>query len=915
MRRLWAYILIACSALIAVFASFPSTIKGITSNGDHETRRQFTFQLSERKAIEGEAAPKKLDKNSANDMAKIMEQRLIQYGITSYDISVSGTKLSSDATNKESEISDIVTVSFTADDKDQYSQIATYLTFSGSFALMNNQTDVLTAKQFRNGDAYKKNVSVNEFPTVILPIKTDDEGWAPLVKGAIDNPFTEEAQEEGGESTSVARIFLIYNYEEGDTYEILQENNKLNEKTLLTFDFDPSEEKDDGLYYDANKNSLAKTCYYSDTNGNGIADPNEVKSAFNQADYLLNLFNASALDYEVECIRGLSGSEVWLAPAVEKIFEDGNIAWNATLTAAIAAVVIVSLLLVVFYRLGALSAVTTTIVTTFGALLFMVTAGLEYNTLAVVGLITVAIVSLLSNIIYLNKLKEDAYRGHTLKKANTEASKKSLLPIIDINIVGLVIGLMCYLLGGSALHSFGSILTFGTLISLVVNTLGLKGLMWLSTNATGLIGKYELFGINSENVPNHMQEEKQRYFGPYADKDLSSKKKPVSIAALAGLVVATAGIILGSVFSSGNLLKQPVNKVTANEIYIQNTIKVVGEDSKSELDETTLMSILDDITVEVNVNGANEYKPLSDEYFITKNISYVNYSTTDSETDDGGHVINYLTTYYVVKLNKALTNIDKLNAKIVSDATFNGSLDEALKTYFETTSTFSSSVENSITIKQSVTVTKFASPDWTKIVLASSIAVLILTLYLTIRYRLSRGLATLVFPVVSGIIVLGILGLVSLIGLSLPASTVIALPITALFSYAFMILFMNREREMVLDDKTRDTSIEHRVELSKKAMGMAFTPVLASAVIGLYLLIDFFGFGVASASYLYLTAIFGGLLALGLVAVLYVPAANLLYKLFSNVNFNIKPREKKNKKVATKKSAEPEEAIFIGIND
>ena len=43
--------------------------------------------------------------------------------------------------------------------------------------------------------------------------------------------------------------------------------------------------------------------------------------------------------------------------------------------------------------------------------------------------------------------------------------------------------------------------------------------------------------------------------------------------------------------------------------------------------------------------------------------------------------------------------------------------------------------------------------------------------------------------------------------------------------------------------------------------------------------------------------------------------ANFLYKLFSKVNLNIKPRESKKKNKAVKKSAEPEEAIFIGIND
>ena len=184
-----------------------------------------------------------------------------------------------------------------------------------------------------------------------------------------------------------------------------------------------------------------------------------------------------------------------------------------------------------------------------------------------------------------------------------------------------------------------------------------------------------------------------------------------------------------------------------------------------------------------------------------------------------------------------------------------------------------------------------------------------------LRYRLARGLSTLIFPVANAVIVLGLAALLSAIGIPMAANVTIALPVVTFLSYFFMVLYMNRERELVIDDKSRDTTYEHREELSRTALGMAYTPILATAVIGIYLLINFFGFGVMSSSYMYLIMILGSIIALGLVCVLYVPVSNWVYKLFSNVHINIKPRERKNKKAAVKKSAEPEEAIFIGIND
>lgn len=894
MRRLWAYCLIAFTAFVAVFASMPTLIKGYSSNGDFSVRREFTFQLVEKEAESPDEEVAKLNENSAKEMANIMEQRLISYGVESYDISVSGNN----------EISDIITVSFKADDNTQYQQIVSYLTFSGSFALMNNQNEVVEDNQFRNGDAYLKETSVNEYPTVILPIKNSFTEWETLITGAKDNPVTEG---EGEEATTTARLWLIYNYRTGENYQILNEANELSNKTLLTFDFDP--ENTEELYYDSNHNSLARVCGYQDSNGNGYADANEVKAAYNQADYLLHLFNSSSLDFEVRCVKGLiDGTQVWLQPKVETVIKEGNIVWNSTLTAALAAVIIATLLLVVFYRLGAIGVATATLLSVFAGFMFMIFAGLEYGVLAIAALVAVGVVSLASGVVYLNKLKEDAYRGHTLKKANTEASKKSLLPIIDIHIVSVVIGLMIYLLGGATLHSFGAILTFGSIISFIINTLGLKGIMWLATNTTGLIGKYEYFGISSENVPNHMAEEKQRYYGPYAGKDFTTKKKPISIAVLSAFVLSLVGIIVASSFGSGNVLKSGKSQVSGGEIYVINKIKVEDDDSKSKLDKNSLEEkILSYVEIE---DTANTYKPLAD---YVASTDYDNFTFTQSKTVEGVTTY-YLTTYYVVKLKKVIT-LD-VNAKFADEAAANATTLSAKLDELETDPTlFSGSESNSISVKAIETYVPAATPNWGKIALATTISILILTLYLTLRYRLSRGLATIVMPFASAGITVGLITLLNVIGIPFTNISLVAVPFVALFTYLFMISFMNRERELVIDDKTRDVTVEHRVELSKNALAMAVTQMFAIAVVGIYLLIDFFGFGNATSSLLYISAILGSVIALFLVVTLFVPLSNVLYGWFSKITINRKPRERKNKKAAPKKSAEPEEAIFIGIND
>ena len=900
MRRLWAHIIIAFTCIVSSLAAFPTVLKSITTNGDYETRRQFTFQLSEREYDPDGDPVIALEDDSASKMASIMESRLVSAGVTSYEITTTGN--------------DLVNVAFSSDNNTLYNQITTYLSFSGSFALMNSDPDSepIPAKDFLNGNAYLKEASTNEYPTIIIPVNTTTSAYEALVEWARNNPVAGETDENGNEGESTAPMYIIYNYVKGDTYKTLTDNNKFNEKILLTFDATD----DNTLYYDDNKNSFSYVCGYQDSNGNGYADPSEVKFAYDQADFLYNLFNASALDYEVELIRGLdSGTEVWLTSAVENIFTYGKFTWNNTLTAIVAAIVIISLLLVFFYRLGALSVVTTTITSTFLSFLFLVITGLEYNILAVAALAIVAFLSILSGVIYLSKLKDESYRGRTLKKANSEAARKSTLPVADIHVVSVVVGLLLYLLGGAALHTFSSILVLGSLASALINLLGLRGMMWLATNTTGLTGKYEVFGIDPEKVPDHMADEKQTFYGAYADKDFTTKKKPVFIVGASLFVVALAGLITMGALKGGNLFRSAQSRVTGNEILISETIKVL-DDEKSRFNEDAIHEILGNMKVyttageTVTWDEADTHKTLDS--YVTNIASY---SVSDSKTVEGT-TTNYLDSYYEIKLSSIIdanTAYLKVKGYDAGDMTIN----EVFEVYFEDINLdYSTSVSNSIELKKIATFTNEQNPKWDKVFLATSIAIAALTLYFMIRYRLSRGLAMIAFPVVSSVVNLGLFVLLSAVGLSLPASILVSVPVVTMFAFFFSVIIANKERDMVVEDKVKDKSYEHRLELSKRALGIAMTPVFATVVIGAYLFVNFFGFGPSITSYLYLACLFGVIIAMALVVYAYIPLSNIFYKAFSKINFEPKIRKsKKGNAPAKKKSAEPEEAIFIGIND
>ncbi|MCQ2802095.1 MAG: hypothetical protein MJ225_00185 [Bacilli bacterium] len=906
MRRLWANVLIAGASMLAVIAAVPNAIKNTNGNGDFTTNHTFTFQLSEKEVnVEQGEEAKPLTDTSAKEMASIMEERLVNSKVSSYRISTSGN--------------DLVTVSFKTD-KDNYEQITSYLSFSGSFALINEQNDVVEGKDFLTDEAYKKNISVNEFPTVYIPVVVTSEEYTQVITQARENP-TE------GEETSTANVYLIYNYVKGDTYKTLSESNKLESKKLLTLDA----MTDETLYVDGKvengKAMFKQECGYMDENGNGTPDANEVRNAFNRADFLINLFHASALDYDVKLIKGgLENTFIREDARVELVMAGGKIKLNATLISCIAAAIIVALLLVVFYRLGALNIMAVGVVTSLLTFILITAIGIEYEILSIVAYVLVASVPLISGIIYCNKLKEETYKGRSIKKANAEASKRSLLPILDVHFVSLVIGIMLFLLGGTAVHSFASILTLGTLISAILSTLGLKGLMWLSTNTTRLTGKYEAFGIDSKNVPDHMAEEKQKFYGPYADKDFTKKKKTVSIIGLVCSVAAIVGVIVGASLKGGNLFKEPGETSGGAQIVYVNEIRVVdAEVDKAPFDQTTLKEdLLDDIVF----YSIKEAKPTEEEeiakHLLVNEIKEINlFSLSESRYDQTEEKSNnYLTTYYEITLNEnsVLTKNagDQFYAYVIGESVPDETtLPDVLDIYF---SEFHSSIKggeegNKIALKAIVNIPNKNSVAFGKLVLGSFIAMLVITLYMLLRYKLSRGLAMLAYPLAGSSIALGVFEIINICGVKIPSTLAILIPVVTLLSFVLTLLISNREKELLGDEKVKDNSLSHREEVGKKAVALALAPIVTILVIVIYLLINFFGFGPSANALPFLGSILAALIASGLIVVTYMPLANLLFKWFSKVHIERKPRKNKKAKVVKQKSAEPEEAIFIGIND
>ena len=891
MRRLWSHIVIAATSLLMVGATFATVVTNMNSNIEFKKGRELTFRIN---AKDDDGNPDKdyefTDDEAVKETAKIMEKRLATADISRYKVETAGF--------------DTIKVSFVQDTDQDYEIIQNYLSFNATLAISNSKETYALATEFLDA---KKNAYWTDdkgYPTIIIPIKSDNELFQAVYTeakemsdnntGEVEEQHEHQEGEEEQESKRHAYLYLWYDYiEDYYSYDKINQNSAdtydaaIASKVLMTFDAaDP--------FLDEEQTAL-RAYVQPDVDENNKITPDSLAKAYRNARYYVNLLNAGKMNYHVDFMFSKTADLF-----VENLVELGThetLAWSRTFIATVVAIAVISLLLIYFYRLGASGIAVTSIIATFLGLLFIVLLGAEFNVAGMVGLIALGLISVLSGVIYMQKFKEECYRGRTLKKANTEAAKKSLLPIVDLHVVLVAMGVACYLLGGVMMKSFAVASILGGVASLLLNLIFLRGMQWLVTNEQGLAGRYDLFDVNQDQVADGLEENKARYEGANADKDFTKHKKPVAIIGAVLFVASVVSMIVFGITQKGAIYSS--NSPYGNsQVYIEYTSEVANNTSLTADVKERIDTILD--------NAKLEDKALKE---ITELDTYE--YTTKYDTTKGGTATVYYA-YYVINFDRPLKGDEQITYADLAPI--------AAKDFFTLDELNNASGANlkvpanvSVSLKDSVRISA-DQPSVVSLIVATSVGLGISGLYLLLRYRLSRGLASLIVSFgVTGISA-GLFAMLRFLPVTSYAG--IAIPFVAIFALAIAIILMNKERDMVLDDRNRDNSVEARNALMVKATALASTPMTIAFIMALYLGVNFFGFMFTSISYIFLAVILGVSIATGVILVCFAPLANVFFKAFHGIKI-IKPKanKKKARPVRVNKSAEPEEAIFIGIND
>jgi len=918
MRRKLAYLLLSGAILFGAAATMGSTITSLDSDITYGYGKELYFRLAKSDSTydgvqTADYIGSEFDYEAVDAVAKEMETRL-----KAWDANGTVTKIGYDTIK--------VSIRAQKADATEYQYLENYLPFSGGnltiTAGCSDETVQKKADDTYLGDKYSDNAMfegqtasityVNNIPVVTIPVNSpgEKEAMGDLISFCTTN--TKAASSSTQQGAVNCYLVIWANRQTGDNYADATASGSsqdINMSKRLIFGenatnawFEPkdSDNKYKTLQLVPNSDALTSSGY----------DASKADSAYKAAKYYLNLLNASNYHDILGDKRGVDvvysySSDV--DASVESLIKAGDWhlspAFNLTLIASLVCLAFAAILLAFYYRLGAVAILSNVAVSVVSTLLLFVYFHAQFGIGALIGLLLVSLVTGFGGVYYFAKVKEDLYAGRSPKKAHQEAIKKALWPTIDSGIISIVVGLCVYGLLPDVMGKMGLVLVFGGALGAISNILILRLEGWLLGNDNTVESQLgRNYGIDESKIINPLKEEKQTYFGPYAETNFQKGHKGIAIVAALVAIASIAGISVfsatqGSAYNYANTYSDTTS--LSLEYWSQKGSNANKLTSESQVRTDFLANIALTLPGE---SGATNLNAISG--------SFVSES---GEVYDSENKITYTVYYYEIPLTATL-NILATNYQISSSfagtTTIYSTLQDALE---DGAANFDASLVGSA----DVVSVQSGTPTLGSVYVAISISLASLFVYFLLRYKLSRAASVTLFAGVSGVAVAGFFALSRIAVTPLVSIGIVS---ATILSYLLSLFILSKEKELAHESRERDkTRLDFKAQMLKLANRQGAGDLVLYSLIVSVCFIALSGILPSIWRYDALGSLFGFVVALILTLSLLTPLSIYLDKLLSQIHINFHPLKKDtptpNANGPRKRGAEPEEATFIGIND
>ena len=301
----------------------------------------------------------------------------------------------------------------------------------------------------------------------------------------------------------------------------------------------------------------------------------------------------------------------------------GDDTLQKTLMAGIIGITLIGIFLITVYHFtGIISTISIILYTFLVFLVFWVVGGVL--TLPGVAALVLGIgMAIDSNVITFARIKDELYKGKSLPVAYREGSKSSFSAILDSNLTTLIVAIIMFIFGESAIKGFATMTIITVVVTMFTMVFITRCLMKLFVKTEFFNNKTNLFiGVKAKDIPDVSKNEKVKKV-PFAKINFIKNQRFFSavsiIIIIIGIVsIGFCGLNLGIDFKSGTDItiatEEKLNKKT-----LKNDLKELGlKSSNIEIAKDETVIRIDDALSGEEVKEANSY--FEDKYDAKVNI-------------------------------------------------------------------------------------------------------------------------------------------------------------------------------------------------------------------------------------------------------------------------------------------------------
>ncbi len=242
--------------------------------------------------------------------------------------------------------------------------------------------------------------------------------------------------------------------------------------------------------------------------------------------------------------------------------EFGISAFNQTIIAGLAGVLLVMLAMILVYKVPGVVAAIMLSLYVFVVLFLYNNMGGVFTLPGIAALVLGVGMTVDANIITFERIKDELYLGRTLEKAYVEGHQLAFWTIFDSQFTTFIAALIMYIMGTGAVKGFATMLMVTVFVTVMLNVFFTKFLLGLLVRSKYFNNKKGLFGVKPENIPDVAKGENQKYFGPFTKIDFIKESRKFLIGSATILILGLSlftinsfrgvdGFNLGIDFSSG----------------------------------------------------------------------------------------------------------------------------------------------------------------------------------------------------------------------------------------------------------------------------------------------------------------------------------------------------------------------------